>query len=217
MPIDNAEVSGGAMMQHFDLGELFRAEVSRNRTFTEPLLIPTFRVGQPLRPRRRSWREGSQLSQSRGGYELTIIRRDVDDDMVDAVSRGPAEFALIVEQPVIVLAFRFGDSIEWNDVPYSWHMQPPEWRVVPPLRVPIGARALLWVTLVSSDDGIIRAQRGLTLSPDFSCGVNDAIRAQATTFFDPDECTSAISRLYLGYASPESRLSLAKSRTMGNE
>ena len=35
--------------------------------------------------------------------------------------------------------------------------------------------------------------------------------------FDPKECTSAISRVFLNYPSTVDRLSLAVARTMGNE
>ena len=101
---------------------------------------------------------------------------------------------MIVEPPVIVLAYRFGHSIPWSDVPYSWHLQPVAWRVVPSLDHSPEARALLWISLVGADDGIIHAQRGMTLSPCFTRALHDAIRAQALTAFDAEECTTAISQ-----------------------
>jgi len=52
---------------------------------------------------------------------------DIREDMVSEVSRGQAEFAMIVEPPVLVLAYRFGQSIPWGDAPYSWHLQPVDW------------------------------------------------------------------------------------------
>ncbi len=137
--------------------------------------------------------------------------------MVDDVRRSPAEFAMIVEHPVIVLAYRFGTSIPWGDAPYSWHLQPASWRVVPPVQHSPEARALLWISLVGAEDGIIRAQRGLTLAPSFSRMLHDAIRAQAMMAFDPAGCTAVISKIFLNHPSPLDRLSLAVAKTMGNE
>ena len=131
--------------------------------------------------------------------------------------RGEVELALIVELPLIVLTYRFGQSIPWNDVPYSWHMQPVSWRVVPSVERSLESRALLWITLVGADDGIIHAQRGVTLSPSFTRSLHGAIRTQALMAFDPEECTSAISKVFLNYPTTVERLALAEARTMGNE
>ena len=151
------------------------------------------------------------------GHELTLFRSDIHEDIVNEVRRGQAEFALIVEPPLIVLAYRFGQSIPWDDVPYSWHLQPVSWRVVPSVDHSPEARALLWISLVGAEDGIIHAQRGMTLSPSFTRSLHDAIRTQALMAFDPEDCTSAISRVFLNYPSTVDRLSLAEARTMGNE
>ncbi|MGP0067759.1 MAG: hypothetical protein ACLQGP_29715 [Isosphaeraceae bacterium] len=151
-----------------------------------------------------------------GGPELTIFQREIGDDLVDDVRRGAAEFALIVEPQVFVLAFRFGESISWDNVPYSWHLQPETRRIIPPEAHPIDERALLWITLVGSADGIIHAQRGMTLSPAFTRSLYMAIRAQAMTAFDPIECTAAISGIYLRRTTTSSMLATATARTMGN-
>ena len=78
------------------------------------------------------------------------------------------------------------------------------------------ARALLWITLVGAEDGIIHAQRGMTLSPAFTRALHDAIRDQAMGRFDPSDCTAAISRLYLPHLDTVDRLASAVARTMGN-
>jgi hypothetical protein len=125
---------------------------------------------------------------------------------------------MIVEQPLLVLAYRFGQTIPWADVPYSWHLQPEEWRAVPP--PPDNspeARALLWISLVSAYDGIIHAQRGVTLSPLFTRALHHAIRTQASMAFDAKECMSAVARVFLGSSTTIDRLPQAIARTMGNE
>jgi len=137
--------------------------------------------------------------------------------VLSAVRQGEAEFALIVDLPLIVLSYRFGRSIPWDDVPFSWHLQPVSWRVVPSVDPSTEARTLLWITLVGAEDGIIHAQRGLTLSPSFTRSLQNAIRTQALMPFDPEGCTSAISRIFLNHPGTINRLALAEARTLGNE
>ena len=109
---------------------------------------------------RRHWPEGTQYSYGLNGHELTLFLAGVDDQLVDDVKYGEAEFAVIVEHPVLVLAYRFGQSIRWSDVPYTWHLQPARCRVTPPLEASPESRALLWITLVGADDGIIHRSGG---------------------------------------------------------
>jgi hypothetical protein len=175
-----------------------------------------YRVGEPFRRGRREWPEGAQLVFGSGGPELTVFHREIGDDLVDDVRRGPAEFALIVELPLIVLAYRLGESIPWNNVPYSWHLQPEQRRVIPSELHAIDERSLLWITLVGATDGIIHAQRGLTLSPDFTQSLHEAIHAQAMTAFEAIECAAAISSIYLRKMPMVDLLAMAKTRTMGN-
>jgi len=205
-------------MKYFqDMEPGFRSKLRRNRTLSNHPLIPVYRVGEPFRRGRHTWPQGTCFAYGPGGHELTLFHSEIREDMVNEVSRGQAEFAMIVEPPLLVLAYRFGQSIPWHDVPYCWHLQPVGWRVVPPQHHSPEARALLWISLVGAEDGIIHAQRGMTLSPGFARALHDAIRAQALTVFDAEECTAAISRVFLNSPSTVNRLSLAVARTMGNE
>jgi hypothetical protein len=178
---------------------------------------PAYRVGELFHHGRRSWREGAQFSHNPWGYELTLVRSIVDVRSTDDITRGQSEFAVIVDLPLVVLAYRFGESICWADVPYCWHLQPVHGRAIPSVEGSSEARAFLWITLVCAADGIIKAQRGLTLSPDFTRALNATVRAQAMMPFDAAECASAISRVYLTHGSCASRWSIAIARTMGNE
>jgi hypothetical protein len=180
-------------------------------------VFPVYRVGEIFHRNCRQWPEGAQFIVRPGGPELTLFQTEIRPGLVDEVRRGPAEFALIVEPPVIVLAYRFGESIPWSDVPYSWHLQPEQGRAIPTLVNSPEARALLWITLVGTSDGIIHAQRGMTLSPSFTRALHQSIRDQAISAFDPEECTLAISSIYLRSFSTVDRLRIAAARTMGNE
>jgi hypothetical protein len=197
--------------------EFWSCQTSLPRAVIKRPLVPVYRVGELFHRGRRTWPEGSQFAYSPGGLELTLFQSNICRETVSDVRMGEVELALIVELPLIVLAYRFGDAISWDDVPYSWHLQPASWRVVPSLASSPEARALLWITLVGADDGIIHAQRGVTLSPGFTRSLHHAIRAQALMPFDPDGCTNAISKVFLEYPGTVDRLSLAEARTKGNE
>ena len=205
------------MRQFQDLDRRLQCETSRNHTQPKVRPISTYRVGEFYHHGQNNWREAAQFTYHPSGPELTIFQRDISDDFITAVQRGPAEFAMIVDLPLIVLAYRFGNSISWNDIPYCWHLQPAGRRLMPTLNPSPEARVLLWVSLVGANDGIIHAQRGLTFSPSFTLALHHAIRAQAMTSFNAEDCTSAISRLYVNYSAIADRLPLAVVRTMGNE
>jgi hypothetical protein len=206
-----------SMKHSYDVGKSVRSPRSRNHLLDTGPLAPVYRVGELLYDGRRSWPEGAQFSSNPSGYELALLRSTINAEVAADVSRGQAEFALIVDLPLIVLAYRFGESICWSDVPYCWHLQPAQERVLHPLQGSSEARALLWITLVSATDGIIKAQRGLTLSPDFTRVLNASVRAQATMSFDAQQCAAAISRIYIAHDIPASRWSSAIARTRGNE
>jgi hypothetical protein len=205
-------------MKHFrDIKQTLRFKAGRNRALAGQSFVPVYRVGELFHHDRQSWPARSRFSYSPGGLELTLFEREIRADMIEDVRRGESEFALLIEPPVIVLAYRFGQAIPWDDAPYTWHLQPADWRVIPPTNHAPETRALLWVSLVGANDGIIHAQRGVALSPSFTLALHIAIRAQALTAFDPHECALAISRKVLNPAATIDRLPQAVARTMGNE
>jgi hypothetical protein len=204
-------------MNYFqDLDRAFSSRTVPKGTLANRPLVPVYRVGELFRRGCRTWPEGAQFACGTVAHELTLFCSDIDDDIVNAVRQGPAEFGLIVQHPVIVLTYCFGLSIPWNDVPYSWHLQPECRQRIPEDNRAPDHRTLLWISLVGADDGIIHAQRGMTLSPGFTRALNEAIRAQALRAFDPQDCTLAISRIFLEYPTTLDRLTLTTVRTMGN-
>ena len=141
---------------------------------------------------------------------LTLFYSDIRDDMVDEVRRGQAEFAHDRRTP--------GDCADlslWDNrflgmmFPIPGTCSPRSWRVVPPVEHSPESRALLWISLVGAEDGIIHAQRGVTLVTQFHPHAPRCDPAQAMMAFDPAECTSVISKIFLNHPSTVDRLSLA--------
>jgi hypothetical protein len=157
--------------------------------------VPAYRVGESLVPGRRRWPAGAQYGFGADGHQLTLFVPSVDPRIIEDVRRGEAEFAMVGESPVFLLAYRLGGRSSWSAVPFGWHLQHAECRVVPSLDPSPEARALLWISLVGADDGVIHAQRGVALGPAFTRSLHDAIQAQATTSFNSLDCMLALSEL----------------------
>ena len=171
------------MKQLKEIEQEFWSKTRPARTLVWQPLIPVYRVGEVFRRGRHAWPAGGQFAFSPAGVELTLFRHDISREIVHEVRQGEIELALIAELPLVVLAYRFGEVITWDDVPYSWHLQPASWRIVPSVDYSPHARALLWITLVGADDGIIRAQRGVTLSPFFTHSLQSTVRTQGPHAF----------------------------------
>jgi len=183
---------------------------------SQPPRSPIYRVGERFRSTRRDWPPAAEYSCGLSGHELTLFRPDVTPRLIEDVGKGPAEFAIIVEPPIIDFAYRFGDSLPWSDAAYCWHLQPASRRVIPSRNPRSESRTLLWVTLVGCNDGIIHAQRGLTLSSEFSGTLHDAICGQSMRPLDPHACMNAVGSILADRASVEDRLGRASARTFGN-
>jgi hypothetical protein len=161
-------------------------------------------------------REGARYTYDVGEHELILTLRDVGDRQVEAVRRGEAEFALLLDDPLILIGARFGDAVPWTFASYCWHLLPRGARALPPASgAPGEARALLHVALVDWGSGQVRAERNVTLWLEFTRALHEAIREQARTVFDPKEHERALARLRRAHPSPEALAARAAHRTIG--
>ena len=112
-----------AMRQFQDVNRAFRSRASRISTNWKRACVGPYRVGELLLRGHHRWSEGAQLVHDARQFELTLFRRDVCANLVADVQRGEAEFALIVDLPIMVFAYRLGELGSWTDIPFSWHTQ----------------------------------------------------------------------------------------------
>ena len=111
----------------------------------------------------------AEYSYRDGVYELRLYMTSARAGAVAAVRRGESEFALIVEDPVIVLCARFGEEIPWVAATYKGSdFEKGIGYTPPPPHSPHESRALLNVTLIDAKSGKIQAERNLTLWLEFS-------------------------------------------------
>lgn len=174
-----------------------------------------FSVGQLYHPLRTYWPEVAQYNYRSGAHELVLFLGSPTEREVKAARKGKAEFALFVRQPVIVLAYKFGDGIPWSDAVYSWHLVPESERDLPSADLESEVRANLHVLLVDAHTGLVRAIRLVSFSPAFTRSLHGAIREQAAAPLDSVRYDASIAELYSLYPSSTDFVRVAQSRCTG--
>ncbi len=116
---------------------------------------------------------------------------------------------------VLVRLFLFGDGLPWSDAPYPYHLVPPDQQQLPPAPAPGEARALLSVVLVDAANNTARALRVLTLSPEFTRALHDAIRAQAASPRQPALYDAQLKSAYRHCPATKQMLPACRARCAG--
>ena len=150
-----------------------------------------------------------------GLHSLIIPIRHPRSAEIKGVKSGTAEFAFTVMGPVLAFLYRFGDGktgLPWGDAFYTWHKVPAAEQV--PAAVLTGEqRVILQVVLIAAHTGIVKVARAVTLSPEFSQLLHEAIQAQAAAPYPPDYDDQA--RALLGRYNTHQLLYQARARCIG--
>src|SRR6185312_5685886 len=152
-------------------------------------------------PARIPWLDGSEYQYRLGGHQLILATCGVGGHHEAAVGHAEAEFALVVEGPLLVFGSRFGAALPWSwAAPYNWHFAPPAERVMPaavPLTPETYSRlwATLWITLADTATGRDRIGRAVALRPTFTLALHGALREQAIRPFDATAADRALDGL----------------------
>lgn len=180
----------------------------------------TYQVGQPYIVGRTRWPEAVEYNYRQGAHELRMFMRHITAKERSDIRRGPAEFAVVVHEPIIFMLYRFGagahPSIPWSDAPYSIHMVPADQRTTPP-DLAASAGVLLQIVLVNAETGLIEALRVVSLSPHLSRHLHAAIQTQAARPFDPDTYDAALAAAYQRYPTSDALLTTALARSHGGD
>jgi hypothetical protein len=182
----------------------------------ETLHPPDMGALKPFREGRDHWPPGSHYRHHCGGHELIRVVLKVGDDHVAAVRRGRAEFALLVDEPLIIVCSRFGAALPWAEGVFHWHRVPRPERAWPALADGPDAGAALDVSLVEALDGRVRTSRRVTLSPSFTRVLHEAILEQARFTYDPSEVDRALATLFRRYPTVEAMVAFATVRSVAD-
>lgn len=136
-------------------------------------------------------------------HELILFYRGVTDREIRSVEAGRAEIALVVEPPLIVLCYRFGDAIPWSLVAYQWR------QFTHPGPIGRGSRTGLKVRLIEAGDGEVRARRTLPLSRGLVLAWDAAIGLQAARNCSEARYAAALVQFGRAYPRPHDVLARA--------
>jgi len=159
----------------------------------------------------------ARYSYAEGDHALTFTAPRVTRNDIRRFLESTAEFALVVDEPVVFICAKVGDLIPWVAAEVAWDAVPRDARRLPP---PAGSstesRALLQTTLVDGTTGQTVAIRNVTLWLDFTRALHDALRDQARSGVDPREYRRVSGKLRLRCPNAQALVSLAGVRSMGS-
>jgi hypothetical protein len=138
-------------------------------------------VGQAFSDQPGPLTPGVQLSISGATPELHLILDNLTQAEVEAVRAGPARFGVYQFKQVLFFLYRFDPATPWSDTPYHIALERP-YRKVNLQLLTEQSRALLTVYLVSAENGIVRVIRALSLNPETTRALWQAVLLQ-----DPDK------------------------------
>jgi hypothetical protein len=126
-----------------------------------------------------------------------------------------AEFALALEDPLIVLCYRLGRVLPWSAALLE---RPQGARTEPPGTRACDERALLCVTLREGDgEDAVRVARNITLSLGLTRALAEAVRECARVSFDPHEYKRALGSFRRRYTTATGLLPRAVELSFGSE
>lgn len=162
-----------------------------------------YEVGKPYSGTRSNWTEAIEYNYRAGQHVLRLFLNNLSAADVEGIGNGPLRLGLVVDPPVLILVYQFGEVIPWSDAPYTWHMVPAAEQQPLPDEIPDGTGALLSIILVESTTGIIKAIRGISLATVFSRRLHQAIREQAAAPFDQAAYDRKLAALYRNHSSKQ--------------
>lgn len=152
-----------------------------------------------------------------GLHELRLLVPEADAAREEAVRNGPSEFALVFEDPVVVLCARFGDAVPWTAAILRTQKSSRDPGALPPPANADGeSRALLHVALVEEASGATRVERNVTLWLEFTRALHEAIRERARAPFHPVDHERTLTRLCRRYPTHALLAASATTRSPGS-
>src|SRR3954469_2179511 len=89
-----------------------------------PAIVPLV-VGEPFLRGQTLWPEGVVYTCRDGRHSLALFIDEPHARQVADVETGVAELALVVAPPALIVASRFGESINWSDSAFNPYLLGP--------------------------------------------------------------------------------------------
>lgn len=148
--------------------------------------------------------EATQYCYYNGMHDLALFWSGPTLKEINGFNKQPVELSLYVEQSVLFLLYRIVDICEWSDVAYNIHqLQANEQST--PTDSP-GTHAVLQMTLVNVDNGIIVAKRMLSISPVMTQALRHTLQEQLQTPITRADYESQVKQAYARHPDSDSML-----------
>lgn len=162
-------------------------------------MMGVYEVGKPFIAGKHKYPEGCVFEFRQEGAFLCFFYDKPTQDEIHRIKGKEVNFAFTVLEGLIIFLCRFSGA-DWTDSIFNWHLYAEHQKVVPSALPTLASRLFLQIVLVDASTGIIRAIRGVSLSPDFTSKLYGAIVAQSTdiaiTSLEQDKRTTIIYRKY---------------------
>lgn len=168
-----------------------------------------YEVGKIYHKGKTRWQDGTDFNYRSNVLELRMFFSGLTHSDIRMIRNGHCSFYFAEINGIIFFMFDFGKACPLSDNSYSIHLVDEAERTLPPALQP-GEMALLTIILVSSEDGIIRAMRQISLGHDFSKALYEAIRAQAARPFDRATHDAQLAQVYRAYPTVQALLTRAQ-------
>lgn len=122
---------------------------------------------------------GVELCLSDTSPTLLMVLPELKQQEIVAVAQGESRFGVYEEGPMLFFLYRFDPAFPWSDTPYHRALEEAR-RPVQLSLLTERSRALLLVTLVSAEDGLIQVLRAVTLDPQVTRALWQGVLLQET-------------------------------------
>ena len=110
-------------------------------------------VGELFHPDQVLWPEGAVYTVTPEGHNLALFVDEPTESHATDVASGEAELGVYGDGAIVLLLYRFGESLAWSDAPLHWGRVRPAGAAAPQLAV----------ALVDGFSGVVRALRAEAL------------------------------------------------------
>ncbi|MHB8171192.1 MAG: hypothetical protein ACYDG6_06585 [Thermincolia bacterium] len=160
------------------------------------------KVGELLIPGKTTYPVGAVFEYTPSGPMLVIAFNNPTPQEIEAAKTGQVELALYETDPVIFILHRIKGLETWSDSPFSIRIYQNlefDWSE----EIQEGQGLGLFIVLIDSRTGIVKALRMVGTSTEFARELRAAILRQLERPFNGDEYDAKIDSIYRAFTSEE--------------
>ena len=156
-------------------------------------------VGLPHGGKAQRHPEGPRYNFQYNRHTLDIFLDNPTPEEVQAFRTTPCRMGFWMDAPVLWIIFRL-EGMKWADAPYTPYLVEPEGRTFPALEDE-NSRCPLVMTMNDALDGTVQAIRLITMSPEMTRNVHQAVRAMLEKPGDLERYYARVAETYRQYPS----------------